>query len=92
MTTSPSDEKKKPLVATPAGQDMKRRRHKKKKTKKRKKNGRNGNTGRMNGNPDKSEFENKVDLSSKYPKVGVRWRQVAYVCQKLYCYTSIVHF
>lgn len=56
VTTSPSDDKKKPLVATPAGQDMKRRRHKKKKSKKRKKNGRNGNTGRMNGNPDKIQL------------------------------------
>ena len=70
VTTSPSGEKKKPLVATPAGQDMKRRRHKKKKSKKRKKNGRNGNTGRMNGNPDKSEFENS--LVFRIPKVGIR--------------------
>ena len=57
VTTSPSgDSKKKNSVGTPAGQDMKRRRHKKKKPKKRKKNGRNGKTGtKINGNPDKSE-------------------------------------
>ena len=58
VTTSPSgDSKKKNSVGTPAGQDMKRRRHKKKKPKKRKKNGRNGKTGtKINGNPDKSKL------------------------------------
>lgn len=56
VTKSPPSGNKKPLVGTPAGQDIKRRRHKKKKSKKRKKNGRNGNTGRLNGNPDKIQL------------------------------------
>ena len=66
MTTSPSDDGKKPSVGTPAGQDGTKRRHKKKKKiQKKKKNSRNGNT-RHNGNPEKSESTFSYNLTTNF--------------------------